>query len=228
MNIAADSPTVVFVGAGNPFGYEIAQSLAKLGYRVCAIDDWQHAASANSAWISDPPSGVDVVWSEDGLKGTGLGSDSSIKALVVNSVSSQGNTAFLDVSSAEFEDAMQTGVLSAASWTQTMLPLLASGAQIVYLTTRGYLGAWGGVHRMAASAAVVALARSVALELADQSIVANVVATEFADGPEKIDKLAARVAHAVCNLVHADHGLVGHTLLIDGGRSLRMSESRRR
>lgn len=224
MTIVADRPTIVFVGAGNPFGYEIARSLASLGYRVCAIADWQRAVG----WISAPPLGVELVSSEDEFRGTDLAQESSIKALVVNGITCQGNTAFLDVTSTEFEDAMQTGLLSAASWTQNMLPQFNSGAQIVYLTTRGYLGAWGGVHRMAASAALVALARSVALELADRSIVANVVATEFADGPEEIAKLAAPVAHAVCNLVHCNHGLVGHTLLIDGGRSLRMSESRRR
>ena len=81
---------------------------------------------------------------------------------------------------------------------------------------------------MAASAAMAGMTRSMALELAVDGISVNHVAAGFAGAPWDTPESRRCVANTVCYLAAPDTGLVGETLIVDGGRSLRMSESRRR
>ena len=111
---------------------------------------------------------------------------------------------------------------------QTLLPRLGSSSRIVVVSARGHLGAWGGAHLMAASAGLIGLVRSLALELGERGIRVNALAPDFAG--ERWDGPATRreVAEAARFLARPDMSLLsGQTLLLDGMRSLRMSEARR-
>ena len=111
---------------------------------------------------------------------------------------------------------------------QAALPRMRTGARIVFVGSRGHLGAWGGVHLMAASAALVAMMRSMALELTPEGIRVNMVAADFALDRGDTPTLRAAITHAVEFLCSAELGISGETLLIDGNASLRMGEARDR
>jgi NAD(P)-dependent dehydrogenase (short-subunit alcohol dehydrogenase family) len=108
------------------------------------------------------------------------------------------------------------------------LTCMRNGARIVFVGSRGHLGAWGGVHLMAAGAALVAMMRSMAMELAQEGIRVNMVAADFAHDRGDTPTLRAAISHAVEFLCAAELGISGETLLIDGNASLRMGEARDR
>ena len=205
MNSMRDAGSAVIFGAADAFGSEIAARLAADGYAVhsCAAAD----AVALKAFFSHA---------------------GTVEVLVINVPATAGETNFLDVSDAAFDGAMRHFLFTPVAVAQAALPSMAPGARIVFVSSRGYLGAWGGAQLMAASAALVAMARSMSLELAERHIAVNLVAPEFVGS--KWDQPQARraVANAVSYMADPDTGVSGETLLVDGGRSLRMTESRRR
>ncbi len=81
---------------------------------------------------------------------------------------------------------------------------------------------------MAASAGLAALTRSMALEFLHEGISANHVAAGFAGTAWDTPQARAQVAQAAMMLAARGQGLVGETIIVDGGQSLRMSESRSR
>ena len=133
-----------------------------------------------------------------------------------------------DITDAALADVLEDQVFSVVEQVQTLLPRLGSSSRIVVVSARGHLGAWGGAHLMAASAGLIGLVRSLALELGERGIRVNALAPDFAG--ERWDGPATRreVAEAARFLARPDMSLLsGQTLLLDGMRSLRMSEARR-
>lgn len=202
MTHAADH-RVVLVGAEAPFGAEIARRLTGAGHLVMALD-----APAVHRWLTQADA-------------TG-----PVRALVVNAPVARSVLRFDAVDDAAFAQALQTQLVDVVQVIQAVLPRMQAGARIVLVGTRGHLGAWGGVHLMAASAALVAMARSMALELAPEGIRVNMVAAEFVHDRGDTPALRAGVAHAVEFLCAPELGISGETLLVDSQAALRMSESR--
>jgi 3-oxoacyl-[acyl-carrier protein] reductase len=164
----------------------------------------------------------------DGTVLTALPEAGAVDALVVNVPVVRGTTRFDEVTDAQPQDALEAMVFEVVTAVQAALPRLGPGARIVAVAARGHLGAWGGAHLMAANAALVGFIRSVALELGERGIRANVLAPDFAG--ERWDTAGARaeVAEAAAFLARPGMSLMnGQTLLLDGMRSLRLSESRR-
>ena len=195
---------LVLVGAQAPFGAEIAQRLARGNTPVLPLD-----GPALAAWLAEPDHATKTV-----------------DALVVNVPVERSALRFDAVDDAAFEQALETQLVDVVQVTQAALPRMGPGARIVFIGSRGHLGAWGGVHQMAASAALVAMARSMALELAADGIRVNMVAAEFVHDRGDTPGLRAGIAHAVEFLCAPELGLSGETLLIDGNAALRMSEAR--
>ena len=135
---------------------------------------------------------------------------------------------FDEVSDAVFDAAMDDILLSTVGTVRELLPRLAPQARIVLIGSRGHLGASGGAHLMAASAALAGAMRCMALEFAGRGVSVNLVAAGFVGGSWDTPAARREVAETVCMLAEPGTGLVGETLIVDGGRSLRMSESRRR
>jgi NAD(P)-dependent dehydrogenase (short-subunit alcohol dehydrogenase family) len=162
-------------------------------------------------------------------RGTRIAADSAVERfdiLVINRPVETSLTRFDAVTDADFDDAMADMLYGVVEIVQASLSQLRSGGRIVLVGSRGHLGAWGGVHRMAASAALAGLMRTMALELAARDIAVNLVAAGFVGTAWDTPASRRQVANAVCLLAEADTGLVGETIIVDGGRSLRMSESK--
>ena len=131
---------------------------------------------------------------------------------------------FLEIGD-EHLDASLSMFLDVISTLQLLLPLMAQGSAVVAVTTRGYLGAWGGVHEMTFSGADVALFRCLALENMGR-IRANVVVVDLAPGTAET---ALQVAEIVKFLASPKSVLInGETMLATAGRSLMIREARDR
>ena len=196
-------PRAIVVGVARPFGAEIVAALRTNGYTVATVAD---------------PAHVDA----DDLGAT------EVAALVINAPVTEANVAFDSITDAAFEGALADHLYDIVAVTQQVLPKMQRGGRIVNVGSRGHLGAWGGAHLMAASAAMAGMTRSMALELAADGISVNHVAAGFAGSSWDTPESRRAVANTVCHLAAPNTGLVGETLIVDGGRSLRMSESRRR
>ncbi|MDD0838216.1 SDR family oxidoreductase [Curvibacter sp. HBC61] len=150
-----------------------------------------------------------------------------LAALVLMTPTALSHRRFEDITDADFETALEQQLFSVVRVVQQVLPHLSSGAQIVHVGSRGHLGAWGGVHQMAASAALAAMSRSMALELQAEGISVNLVAAEFAHERQDSPENRGAVAHAVSLFAAPTNRITGQHLVIDGLSSLRMSEARR-
>ena len=151
-----------------------------------------------------------------------------IDVLVVNVPVGRTATKFLDIADADLAAALDMLVFDVVDTVQAALPRMDRGARVVVVSARGHLGAWGGAHLMAANAALMGLVRSMALEFSERAIRVNALAPDFTG--ERWDTPAARaeVAEAAAFLARDGLSLLsGQTLLLDGMRSLRMTESRR-
>ena len=203
--------SAAIIGAAEPFGIEITEKLAADGYTLQALPspgpDHGFVTLQNAAFSS---------------------AGEKVDVLVINVPATTGYAGFLEISDTAFATAMQHYLFAPVAATQAALPSLAQGARIVFISSRGYLGAWGGAHLMAASAALAAMARSLSLELADRQISVNLVAPDFIGSKWDQPRSRRAVANAVSYLASPDTGVSGETMLVDGGRSLRMTESRRR
>lgn len=197
------NPVVVLIGAGAAGGAEIAAQLQQDGHTLCCVD-----APDLNAWLASTDADVPV------------------EALVVHGPVQRSGLRFDQIDDAAFEQALQTQLLDVVLATQSVLPRMHAGARIVFTGARGHLGAWGGVHQMAASAALAAMARSMALELAPEGIRVNLVAAAFTGDRVDTADLRASVARTVSFLCAAGPGLSGETLLVDGLAALRMTEAR--
>lgn len=196
-------PRLLLVGAMAPFGAEILNRMLDAGFDVIQANDV-------------------ALWRETSASRTEL------DVLIVNVPVTRTALPFDAVDDVAFEVAMQTQFFDVVQAAQAALPRMRTGARIVFVGSRGHLGAWGGVHLMAASAALVAMMRSMALELTPEGIRINMVAADFALDRGDTPTLRAAITHAVEFLCSAQLGVSGETLLIDGNASLRMGEARDR
>lgn len=152
---------------------------------------------------------------------------SALDALVMLTPTALSHLRLDEISDDDVEAALEQQLYSVVRVVQQVLPYLGQGARIVQVGSRGHLGAWGGVHQMAASAALAAMSRSMALELQAEGISVNLVAAEFAHERQDSPENRAAVAHAVSLFAHPSNRITGQHLVIDGLGALRMSEARR-
>jgi 3-oxoacyl-[acyl-carrier protein] reductase len=195
--------TALVIGAARPFGAEIVALLEAEGYAVTAAPD----ASAPDIAASAGPLDAFVLNTPVRLEGLG----------------------FLEISDADFERVLTAQVYELVAAGQAAAARLRPGGRMVVVASRAHLGAWGGAHQIASGAALVAMCRSMALELEAQGIAVNVVAPDFVG--EAWDTPAARTELAAIVVFLLGSGgllLTGQTLLLDQARSLRMTEAARR
>jgi len=179
---------------------------------------------------ADRPFGAELATrlAHDGEVVTDWPDAGEIGALVVNVPVVREATRFAEVTDAQMQEALDTMVFAVVEAVQRALPRLAPGARIVAVAARGHLGAWGGAHLMAANAGLVGFIRSIALELSERGIRANLLAPDFAGERWDTAKARAEVAEAAAFLARPGMALIsGQTILLDGMRSMRLSESRR-
>ena len=138
----------------------------------------------------------------------------TIDVLVLNIPMTRDNTRFLAIADAQLQAALDMMVFDVVAIVQAALPRMGAGGRTVVVSARGHLGAWGGAHLMAANAVLMGLMGSIAPDFIG----------------ERWDTAAARAEVAEATAFLARDGLTllsGQTLLLDGMRGLRMTESRR-
>ena len=154
-------------------------------------------------------------------------STTPLDVLVINVPVSRGNIRFADITDADLSEALQALVYDVIETVQAALPRLAPGGRIVVVAARGHLGAWGGVHLMAANAALIALMRSMAMEFSNRGLRVNALAPDFAGEPWDTPAARADIADAAIFLARPGlQAISGQTLLFDSMQSLRLTESR--
>lgn len=195
---------LLLVGRQQPLAEVILQRLQRDGHDVVAIDSGDEAALA-AVLAAAPP----------------------LDALVTLTPTARSNLPFDAIDDAAFGAALESQLLVVIRTAQAALAHLKKGAQLVHVGSRGHQGAWGGVHQMAASAGLVAMTRSMALELQAEGLCVNLVACEFDNERQDTPHNRAAVAHAVSMFAAAHNGSTGQCLVVDGLASLRMSEARR-
>lgn len=152
-----------------------------------------------------------------------------LHALVIDLVTAPDPLPFRAVGDSDLRDALERQLYAFVAMVQAEAPRLGAGDTIVAVVPNAYLGAWGGVQIAAVAAACIAMARSMALELAPRGLRVNCVAT--ARPGDRWDTPAARadIAATVAWLSGAESGqLSGQTILADRGASLKMTQAARR
>lgn len=195
---------LVVVGEQEPLVADVASRLRRDGYHVHLLE------GADEARLH-----------------TALAQIAALDVLVTITPTKRSNLVFDDIGDDDFGKALQDQLLDVVSIAQAALARLRPGGRIIHVGSRGYQGAWGGAHQMAASAALLAMTRSMALELEPEGFCVNFVATEFSDERTDTERNRQAVAHAVSLFAAPDAGITGQHLVIDSLNSLRMSEARR-
>lgn len=155
--------------------------------------------------------------------------DAPLTVLIINLTISPGDIRFGAVTESDFRAVLDSQLYTLVEAVQAAVPRLAAGSAIVLIVPKSYLGGWGGVHVAATAAACIAMARSMALELAPLGIRVNSVATGRPG--ESWDRAAARadIAATAAWLAGPGSGQVtGETILVDRGASLHMAQATRR
>jgi NAD(P)-dependent dehydrogenase (short-subunit alcohol dehydrogenase family) len=205
MNAVNDQETALVLGAAAPLGAELVVALAQPGREVLALPDLDLAALERL-----------------------LAGQTRLNVLVLHLPVARTPLRFESVSDADFDAALEGHFLQAVAAAQAVLAHMPAGGRIVWVGSRGHLGAWGGAHLMAVAAAQLALVRSMALELESEQIRVNLVAAPFIGDPQDTPAQRGAVLRAAAYLAAADSGLTGQALLLDGQAALRMGEARQR
>lgn len=181
----ARSRSVVITGASSGIGLAIAQRLLDEGWRVIGLSrrppPWQ------AEGLDHRP--VDVADRSALLQAVqGLSPDAVVHAA---GVLKTGRLGALDP--AESEAMWRLHVAAAETLAQALVPAMPDGARIVLIGSRTASGSPGRSQYAATKAAIVAMARSWAAELAPRGITVNVVAPAATQTPMLADPARASV-----------------------------------
>lgn len=180
---------------------------------------------------AERPFGAQIV---ERLRGAGFdlaadGHEGPIDVLIVNVPVRPRDIRFRDVTDDDFRAALDDQLYQVVAAGQAAVARMTAGGSIVHVASRAHLGAWGGVQDMAAGAALVAMGRSMALELDARGIRVNTLEADFAGDAWETPEAQAEIAAAVAWLAGPDSaGLSGETILVNRGRSLRMAQAAKR
>lgn len=179
-------------------GPAIVDHLRSLDYRVTILP-----GPADVAGISDP-----------------------LEAIVCNLSAPREEVSFSDITDEQFQSVLEREFFAPAEAAQAAARLMTNGGSIVFvIDARAQLGAGGAAHVAATATALVALCRSMAIELRALGIRVNVVGSELAaTSRQDAESICKRIAATVAFLVHRDGSLIsGEALLLDRGESLNVA-----
>lgn len=240
-NSSTDKPLVLVTGGASGMGRAIVERMARDGWRVVMADHNGELAERETQALR--AAGLDVE-----CRAIDLTDEAAVRAMVqalpalaalVNNAGIFDERAFMDVSSADFRRMYEVNLLAVATLTQEAARKMASGARIVNIASRAYLGAKNHAHYVASKAALVGYTRASAMELAARGIMVNAIAPGLIDTPLlralSPERLAAQlalqptgaagkpedIAHAVAFFASpATCFVTGQVLFVDGGKSL--------
>lgn len=222
-------------------GKVIVQRLAQDGFTVFAVDRAEGPLLALAEGLK--PSGITIQ-----TRVVDLADDAAITQMLdnlpplsalVNSAGLFDERDFFALTPDDFRRVYEVNLIAAASLTQHAAKRMSSGAKIVNIASRAYLGARHHAHYVASKAALVGYTRASAMELASKGILVNAIAPGLIDTPMlralTPERLAAQlalqptgkagtpddIANAVSFLVAPGMSFItGQVLFVDGGKSL--------
>lgn len=242
MNNSSEEKRLVLVtGGASGMGRAIVERMAQGGWPVVMADYNGELAERETQVLR--AAGLDVE-----CRAIDLTDEAAVRAMVqqlppltalVNNAGIFDERAFLDVTSADFRRMYEVNLLAVATLTQEAARKMASGARIVNIASRAYLGAKNHAHYVASKAALVGYTRASAMELAARGIMVNAIAPGLIDTPLlralSPERLAAQlalqptgaagkpedIANAVAFFASPSTCFVtGQVLFVDGGKSL--------
>jgi NAD(P)-dependent dehydrogenase (short-subunit alcohol dehydrogenase family) len=226
--------TAVVTGSSSGIGLAIATDLAASGWRVVGLSRSRGSLPDGVHWVAcdlaDPASRDAALREVEVVAADGL--DALVHAA---GLQHSGRVGALDAAAGERMWAVH--VRAAEHLVDTLAPRLVDGGRVVLVGSRTMTGVPGKSQYAATKAALVALARSWAAELAPRRITVNVVApgptrTAMLDDPNRsttpprlppLGRLVepAEVAALTRFLIEPSGAMVtGQTLVICGGASL--------
>jgi NAD(P)-dependent dehydrogenase (short-subunit alcohol dehydrogenase family) len=165
-------PVAVVTGAGSGIGRACAERLSKDGYEVVAVDR-DHSAAARTAAltggiartcdISEPESVRELAASLENV------------SLLVNNAGVWDFGTFEDLTLETFRRVVEVNILGTLLCTRAIAPLMDGGAIVNMSSILGETARPGGGIYPATKAAVIALTKQSAMELADRGIRVNAV-----------------------------------------------------
>lgn len=236
-----DLGTALVTGGASGMGLAIVERLARDGFSVVMADRNGALAEQESEALRTQglPVTHRVVDLTDEAATRALARSLPPLAALVNNAGLFDERKFFEVGTADFRRAFDVNLLAVATLTQEAARTMATGAKIVNIASRAYLGAKNHPHYVASKAALVGYTRAAAMELAGRGILVNAIAPGLIDTPLlrnlTPDRLAAQlalqptgragqpqdIANAVSFLAapHMDF-ITGQVLFVDGGKSL--------
>jgi 3-oxoacyl-[acyl-carrier protein] reductase len=227
---------VVVTGAARGIGRAIAEKIAASGpFTVFGVDIAPELAMTESM----TPVQVDLV-AEDGpgsvrraVERTGL----PLLGLVNNAGITR-DARLVNMTDEDFDAVLNVNTGAAYLLSTELAPLMAEGAAIVNIASRGYLGNFGQFNYSMSKGALVGLTRALALSLAPNvrvnAVAPGLIGTEMATSiPEEVlNKMVSAIPlermgtpDEIANVVWflltpLSSYITGHVVVVGGGRSL--------
>jgi NAD(P)-dependent dehydrogenase (short-subunit alcohol dehydrogenase family) len=155
---------------------------------------------------------------------TGDGDQADI--LLIDGVDAAAPMPFLDLDDAGFTALAIDATLDRIVLLQQALTRAATPASIIVIGSDAHLGRWHGTAQSAASAALVGIVRSVAMEYARRDIGVTLLALPVDATPDDTTLIADAAAQAFALI--GRRSINGETILLDGGANLKFRQAKRR
>ena len=176
--------------------------------------------------VSGPSVGIAAAIGERLIaRGTCVPSEIQTTAMLIDGSDRQRDTPFLDLTDAHFGEQVVDTTLARVAAMQAALAA-EPNLSIVIVGTVAHLGGWNCVAEGAASAALIGIMRSVAMEYGRQGARVNLIALPLGAAPEDdalMDDAATQAA-----ALFASGSMTGQTIVIDRGENLYFRQARRR
>lgn len=184
--------TAIVTGGGAGMGAAVSLRLARDGTSVGVLDIDGEAASATAAAINAAGGRAIAITADISDRAQVEAAAGKIRTalgpitILVNNAGIDRFAPFAEIDDDDWDQMMKVNLKGAYIVTQTVLPdmLAASWGRIINFSSFGaQMGAANMVHYTAAKGGIIAMTRSLAIELGSKGITVNAVAPGFIDTP---------------------------------------------